>query len=301
MSNKNRMTGVVAGISVATAMLAAHSAQAAQLYTSNGFEATGAPTFSATSGANNLVGQGGFLGNSTTGATNVPTAGIFMYSGSGQYAQVAASNTAPIAAGVTSEFFPNSDSPANGGVVIAPTTASGGNTVDIDFSLAVNSVSSGDPRVGIIARDDSGATVSSLVVDVPSDTIFVGGVAGTNSNAHPTLGTGNYYEYLLQLNYATQQASVFSYPANSTTVSSFTPATLVLTQPFNTGASTFQYGALTLFAPTGTTGTTSGAGNFDNYLVTQTNTVPEPATVSMLVGGLAVVGGRRRRNRVTAR
>ena len=308
MSSKKISMGVLAGVT--TALLTAPAAQAVTtLFDSNGFEATGSVYTNPSTGMTNPVANGysagvtsnGLAGQSATATqsqqfsgllngstTNFPVAGVGQYTGSTQ--QFVALSATNVPTNTNAEYFPNANSPARGGTLYQPlgANASTGSIVDITFNMAVSSAATtGDPEIGVVARDGNGAEVSSLLVDVPSDFI-----AGTTFK--PTLGTGNFYSYLLRLDYGAKTASIFAYVAGSAT--SFNASNLVTTKPFTTPAATsFQYAALTEFSGGGTVAYTGNA-RFDNYTVTA-SPVPEPTTVSVLIGGAAMAMGRRRRSR----
>jgi hypothetical protein len=154
----------------------------------------------------------------------------------------------------------------------APFTPVAGVTNDVLVSWTeAYTASTGNPLFGIQVFDGNSsvalagidATTGLLVVENPTGTDELGsnffqGVAGT------------YYNFLLALNYTTQQYSIYingsSMPAD--------------TESFATPATQFTDADILTYVLGG--GNANGDGYFDNYLVQAQNTVPEPASLSAM-------------------
>jgi hypothetical protein len=144
---------------------------------------------------------------------------------------------------------------------------------------------------GLTALDGTASPNQNVVADVQINAT-TGAVTADEGSVATTftqpIATGvTFDDYELQLNYATGQYQVLE----GSSASSLTPITPLLA--FETpGATTFSTGAIDTesFA---TTGSATGYALVDNLSISAS--VPEPASASLILGGLVVAGGRRRR------
>lgn len=154
--------------------------------------------------------------------------------------------------------------------------------VAIVFQEAIGSSNSGSSFTGVVAyATTSGGVPADPVGEVGLDTA-AGTLIGTSSSF--TAAPDTFYNFELLLDYTTDQYSVFEAPIGG----SFTQ--LGTAEPFLTaGATTFNTAALETYE---TSGASSGQVFFDNFSISE---VPEPATASLLMGGVALLATRRRR------
>jgi hypothetical protein len=287
MASKRRMTGTLAGASlaVATAMLAGKSADAATLF-STGFETSQGYTTGAY-----LTGQpssGTTFGSAVTaglGANSSGSATVYTYASSGitptgtNYNYVGLSDLSGIPAGGSAYYFPNlsSFSPAPAATPV----------IDVIATFGIDPGGSGNAGFGLTAFDGTAAGNEVADVQINSTTGAVtvdnGGVAtGFTQLTSPV----TFDSYELQLNYATQTYNVYEAASGSATFTN----EIATGVPFETAATTFSTAGLDTTALG--IGTATGFALADNFSITA---VPEPTTASLVLGGLVVAGTRRRR------
>ncbi len=297
MAGKKNRSGVLAGCvaAVAVAMVSGGSAKAATLF-STGFEVSNVSPANFTSvgytqGAL-LTGQPNTGTKFTSAVTTDVTSGsgaatVATYNGTGftgtasnaQYVQI--NDLSGIAPTTAAYYFPNLGS-------ISPLTT-GMPVVDVVGTIGVSG-GTNNAVFGLVAFDGTGAQneVADLAVDAGTGRVTVQNGA-TLTSFSQTATPVTFESYELQLNYVTQTYNVFAAPAGAT---SFTSA-IATNIPFETAATTFSTGGFDTFSRAATL-TATGLGLVDNLAIT-TNPVPEPASASLLVGGLLLAGGRRRR------
>ena len=293
---KQRRMGMLVGCGAAavaaSAVSAGRSSGAVTLFNSNGFEASAGYVSGvaldndqpSTAASQNQF-SGGFGG---TGA--VPVAGIDTYgsffggTSTQQFALMISTGTNSTTGGIA-EYYPNTN-------VVAPYVASGSANpvVDVVFTLAVTKATAGEPLFGVIAANSAGSEIGELLVDASNGNVM-GGTGGTAFTA----AANTFYSYELQLNYTSQQVNMYEASPGS---GAFT--TLIGTSAFVTPSTDFALAAISSFSisPSASAGTAPGGqsgvfGAFDDYSVIATS-VPEPTVVSLALGGVAVLAGRRR-------
>ena len=276
MAGKKLRTGMLAGCGIAavSALTPGHQASAATLYTT-GFEA---PTF--TSGTF-LTGEGGFSSAVTSDVVaSKGSAVVAPYAtpvaGNAQYAQL--NDLSGIAATTEAFYFPTLSS-------ITP-VAAGTPTIDTVAQIAVGS-GTGGATFGLAAFDGTagGNLIADVEINSATGAVTVDGATTAVSTGY-TAPTGFAYQnYELQLNFASQTYNVYEAAVGATTFTNEIAAAI----PFETAATTYSTSAIDTLS---TGGTGSGLAEFDNLTI---SAVPEPASASLILGGLVVAGGRRRR------
>ncbi len=268
------------GVAAAVALMGTGSAHAATTLFSTSFEA---PAFAAGKSVADTANTGAFTPFITGDVTGgVGSATVFTYGtvfgGSSTAQLVQVNDTGGITANTSAFYLPSSTA-----AVASP------GVIDSVVQIAVNGGGSGGATFGLTSFDNTAAqgVVSDFEINAATGAVTLNGlttpVSATTFTA-PT--TGTFFNYELQLNYATQTASVFEAAMN---VGTF-PSTPIVTAPFEETASTFSTTGFDTFAVGGTAGT--GVAEFDNLTITS---VPEPVSASLLFGGVLLAGGRRRR------
>ena len=296
MSSKARKTVALAGCGIATAAMlaAAGSAKAATLF-STGFET--APTGTQTQGGFTqgafLTGQGtpvAFTSAVTTGVTSgsgaavvagYSTTGFTVAPGSANQQYVQVNDGGGIGTTTAAYYFPN----------LAPVTPTG--ILDVVGTVGINSGGTNNAQFGFTAFDGTAAqsAIADVAVNAATGAVTVASIGGARIPTAFTqpVSAVTFESYELQLNYATGTYNVYVAPAGSTTFTN----QIATSVPFEVAATTFSTAAIDTFS-TATTGTSTGLGLFDNLAITAT-AVPEPASMSLVLGGLTVLGSRRRR------
>jgi hypothetical protein len=305
MAGKKNRSGVLAGVGVVAMAAAATVGQArgATLF-STGFESSA--TYDATTGSNftsygyqlhgnnpaELVGQPSISSNQFALYSNDPSnltytydAAVVPYSlGGPQYAQI---QDTGISSSDFAVFYPEFTS---GGTAIAGT---GTPIVDVYFNLNVGQAAAGSNALfGVGVLDGSGNSLAEVVINSSSGAVNYGNSAG-NIVQSPTAvvprSTNEAYD--LQLNYSGGSPT---YSLSEYVGVAYVP--LLSNLPFEGGSDDSTFGAVDLETFGGTDANSSGSAAFDDVSVVS-SAVPEPTTASVIIGGLAVAGTRRRRSR----
>ncbi len=266
---KKFRTGVLAGAGVFAAVTVAQSAQAATVY-STGFETTEGFT------NGNLVGQTGGTPAYTFAQSLATPSDITAAVNSGKVVLTATNLSANVSGvGDAASFYP---AIADGTVNTTATPI-----VTISGQLAVTSTAD-TPGFGFSVFSSTTPTTTPIfsVYEEGDGTLIYQGSGAAVNPSTPALTLGTPSAFSVTLNYVT---GTFGLSAGGS----------FFTGSFNDtlGFKTVGLSAATFDNTAGSTGT----GTFDNFSIT--SSVPEPATGSIVLGGLAVGGLRRRRRNVS--
>jgi hypothetical protein len=245
----------------------------ATFYNSAGFET---PKFT----TGNLDGQDGGIWIESGGAA-AGTALVENVSADTGTQAVLVSRTASSAGGGDKRYWPNL-------APITPTPAQNLVTVTWDMNVtatAITGVSTGpffgieayDPNVHLIAAAGVDATTGEILF---ADPAFGGGFNNTAADTRVSLGVWNHFT--LTMNFTTGTAQVYVNNTLDQTVPAFD----------STGVTQFSDADLSTVATNVEPPTETGTALFDNYTVTSTAAVPEPASLAglVIVAGLMGVG-----------
>lgn len=268
-TSKIRM-GVLAGAGIAAAMMSAQ-AKAVSVY-STGFETS--EGFS----SGNLVGQTGGTPALKFAVAPTPSPTSISAAVTGGKAVLTATNLSANpgnGTGDAASYYPS--------IALGSVNTTVNPIVTVSTTLAVTASGGTFPGFGLSLFGASSPTqnpILSVYEEGDGSIIYQGNEANATNPATPLLTGTN--TFTAQLNYQTGTYSI-NVTNGVSTLASYTGT-------FNAAAG---FGGAGLSAATfDNVAGASGTGTFDNFSITA---VPEPTTASLVVGGLAVAGLRRRR------
>lgn len=168
---------------------------------------------------------------------------------------------------------------------VTPTAALPVVSIDFDMNVNVAPLLTAGPLFGIEAYDASGATpklIGGLMLDAAQGTVLYD-LTGTGAHTSTStfLSRNAYHHFTLSADFTSKAYSVYI------------DGTPLHTEAFvDTTATSFSYAPIAALASALSTET--GKAYFDNYTITQSAAVPEPAAAAMLVLGGAALLRRRR-------
>ncbi len=271
MAIKKLRTGVLAGCGLVAAVLSGQTAHAATIYSTG---------FGTTEGFTNgqLVGQTGGTPPRTFASTPTPTPTSLSAAVSNGTAVITATNLSSnnsAGGGDIAVYYP--------GIPLGSVTpnSSGQNIITVSTDLSITAAAGTFPGFGYEVFGSSGSGTENSIFslfELGDNTIDLASSSGVSNPGAAGQYAGT-HTFATTLNYTTGGYSV---AVDGTA-----------------GVYTGSFDAALGFGGVGIAGATfdstpgaSGTGTFDNFSVTS---VPEPTTASLVVGGLAAAGLRRRR------